>query len=74
VTCETPDPETIWARHATLQTGPGGLLQAIDDCLLPDNTRVLVLVDQFEEVFRFRTDAQAVADIGPKASPDQLRN
>lgn len=74
VMCETPDPETVRARQATLQTGPGGLLQAIDDCLLPDNTRVLVLVDQFEEVFRFRTAVHAVAEAGRQATSEQWRN
>ncbi|MCY2995481.1 MAG: hypothetical protein NTY19_47600 [Planctomycetota bacterium] len=37
-----------------LRAGRFGLLEAIADVRLPDDTAVLVLVDQFEELFRYR--------------------
>lgn len=67
-----PNPETVSLRHATLRTGPGGLLQAIDDSQLPEQTRMLVLVDQFEEIFRFR--AREVRHDDEDTRSDDLRN
>ena len=40
--------------EATLRRGTLGLVEAIDQAHLPASDNVLVLVDQFEELFRFR--------------------
>jgi hypothetical protein len=42
--------------HATLRRGPLGLSEAVRETPLPDNTNVLLLVDQFEEIFRYRRE------------------
>ena len=40
--------------YATLRRGPLGLAEALADTPLPPRTQLLVLVDQFEEIFRYR--------------------
>lgn len=40
--------------HAELRRGRRGLLDVLDDTPLPARTNLLLLVDQFEEIFRFR--------------------
>lgn len=40
--------------YAELRRGRRGLLDVLDDTPLPEGTNLLVLVDQFEEIFRFR--------------------
>jgi hypothetical protein len=40
--------------EATLRRGPLGLIEVIRETPLPPGTNLLLLVDQFEEVFRFR--------------------
>jgi len=47
------EPKLIKFRHQTLRGGPRGLMEAVNDSLLPESTRLVVLVDQFEEIFRF---------------------
>jgi energy-coupling factor transporter ATP-binding protein EcfA2 len=47
------DPATIEFRRQTLRGGPRGLIEAVADSLLPEPARLVVLVDQFEEIFRF---------------------
>ncbi len=39
---------------AALRRGPLGLVEALRDRPLPERTNLLLLVDQFEEIFRFR--------------------
>ncbi|MFO1433116.1 MAG: WD40 repeat domain-containing protein [Candidatus Competibacteraceae bacterium] len=39
---------------ATLRRGPLGLVEIRREVALPENTNLLVLVDQFEEIFRYR--------------------
>ena len=39
---------------AALRRGPLGLVEALRDRPLPEKTNLLLLVDQFEEIFRFR--------------------
>jgi WD40 repeat protein len=39
---------------ATLRRGPLGLVEALRETPLPPRTNLLVFVDQFEEIFRFR--------------------
>jgi tetratricopeptide (TPR) repeat protein len=40
--------------EATLRRGTRGLIQAVRQAHMPEHENVLVLVDQFEELFRFR--------------------
>lgn len=47
------DPELIEFRRQTLRGGPRGLVEVVADSLLPESARLVVLVDQFEEIFRF---------------------
>ncbi|MGY6276133.1 nSTAND1 domain-containing NTPase [Methylomonas sp. MgM2] len=42
--------------NATLRRGPLGLVEALTYSPLPEQTNLLVLVDQFEEIFRFRRE------------------
>jgi YD repeat-containing protein len=42
--------------NATLRRGPIGLVEALNHTPLPPQTNLLVLVDQFEEIFRFRRE------------------
>lgn len=46
------DPTAIGLLEATLRRGSLGLVQAFQESLLPDDSRLLLLVDQFEELFR----------------------
>lgn len=39
---------------ATLRRGPLGLIEALREQPLPKNTNLLLVVDQFEEIFRYR--------------------
>ena len=41
---------------ATLWRGPLGLVEALAETPLPSDTNLLILVDQFEEIFRFRRE------------------
>ena len=43
--------------EATLRRGPLGLVDAVRQARLPEDHNLLVLVDQFEEIFRFRRNA-----------------
>ena len=45
--------EELGFMAATLRRGPLGLVEAVRAANLPDRTNLLVLVDQFEELFRF---------------------
>ena len=50
--------ETQAYREATLRLGPNGLLDAVKDSLAGDDSaHVFVLVDQFEEIFRYRDES-----------------
>jgi hypothetical protein len=42
--------------HATLRRGPLGLVETLRETPLPERTNLLVLVDQFEEIFRYHQD------------------
>jgi len=53
---------------ATLRRGPLGLLEVLRETSLPRDTRLLIFVDQFEEIFRFRNEGPA------NASPDNIAN
>ena len=47
------DPKLKEFRRQTLRGGPRGLVEVAADSLLPEPARLVVLVDQFEEIFRF---------------------
>ncbi len=49
-----PEPEAVAFLHATLRRGPRGLVEVLRDTPLPEGTNLLLLVDQFEEIFRYR--------------------
>jgi uncharacterized RDD family membrane protein YckC/energy-coupling factor transporter ATP-binding protein EcfA2 len=61
------DPELIEFRRQTLRGGPRGLVEAVADSLLPEPARLVVLVDQFEEIFRF-------LERGGPSQPDEGRS
>ena len=48
--------------HATLRRGPLGLVEAVAESHLPEGTNLLLVVDQFEEIFRYRKQTQNVND------------
>jgi tetratricopeptide (TPR) repeat protein len=48
--------ETRALTEAKLARGPFGLVQLLDEIEFPAKSNLLVLVDQFEEIFRFRQD------------------
>ncbi len=45
--------------NATLRRGPLGLLEALTETPLPAQNNLLLVVDQFEEIFRFQREADA---------------
>ena len=45
--------------QAMLRRGPLGLLEILRETPLPKNSNLLILVDQFEEIFRFRKQGSA---------------
>jgi WD40 repeat protein/energy-coupling factor transporter ATP-binding protein EcfA2 len=51
---------------ATLRRGPLGLAEVLRETSLPTDTRLLIFVDQFEEIFRFRNEGPA------NVSPDSI--
>jgi len=51
---------------ATLRRGPLGLAEVLHETSLPTDTRLLIFVDQFEEIFRFRNEGPA------NVSPDSI--
>jgi WD40 repeat protein len=51
---DSEDPDSLPRLKATLSRSRGGLVEAVRQSNLPAGTNVLVLVDQFEELFRFR--------------------
>jgi WD40 repeat protein/energy-coupling factor transporter ATP-binding protein EcfA2 len=59
---ETQDPQILTFTEAVLQSGPLGFVEAIEDARVPAERNVLLLVDQFEEIFRFRYPDQSYAE------------
>lgn len=55
LTCALGDdcPEAHGLRLAALRAGPLGIVDAVHEAELPAGSRLFVLVDQFEELFRF---------------------
>ncbi|MCY2964087.1 MAG: hypothetical protein NT069_10660, partial [Planctomycetota bacterium] len=52
------DPYALPVLRNTLEEGRFGLLRAIENAQIGDETNVLVFVDQFEELFRYRERAE----------------
>lgn len=53
-----PDPVDLAALEATLRRGSLGLVEAVAEAPLPPKVRLFLLVDQFEELFRFGSDPE----------------
>jgi hypothetical protein len=53
------DPSEAAIVQAMLRRGPLGLLEILRETPLPENSSLLLLVDQFEEIFRFRQQGNA---------------
>jgi WD40 repeat protein len=64
---ETPAPEAVALTEATLSSGDRGILQAVRDLAIPTDVHLLVLVDQFEEIFRFRRLAESPGQMSAEA-------
>ena len=48
--------------HAMLQRGPLGLAEVLDESPLTGGRKLLLLVDQFEELFRYRREGEGQRD------------
>lgn len=53
------DPSDVVIAQAMLRRGPLGLIEILREARLPANENLLILVDQFEEIFRFREQGGA---------------
>ena len=54
VHCENNDsPENQAFVSAFLQRGPLGIVDFVNESNLPEHTKIFILIDQFEEIFRF---------------------
>lgn len=56
--------QAIALTAATLSASDQGLVRAVSDLGIPADTHILILVDQFEELFRFRRRAEAGRPVG----------
>jgi energy-coupling factor transporter ATP-binding protein EcfA2 len=65
------DPALVDFRRRTLRGGPRGMVEVVADSLLPESTRLVVLVDQFEEIFRFLERGRPRQPGDPMSSADQ---
>ena len=54
------DPNAAEHLLATLRRGPLGLVEALRQTPLPERTNLLLLVDQFEELFRYQESKMSV--------------
>ncbi|HND53487.1 MAG TPA: hypothetical protein PLV92_13855, partial [Pirellulaceae bacterium] len=61
------DPLDVARTEAVLGSGPGGLLRALDEAGTPRDANILICLDQFEELFRFRA---ARKNSAASAKPD----
>ena len=48
--------------QATLRRGPLGFVEAVAESQLPEGTNLLLVVDQFEELFRYRKQSKNIND------------
>ena len=58
---ERARPETRAFFGATLRRGPLGLVELLRERPLPERTNLLLVVDQFEEIFRFQQEKELSA-------------
>jgi energy-coupling factor transporter ATP-binding protein EcfA2 len=56
------DDNAVAYSMATLRRGPLGLVEAVQESHLEAGTNLLVLVDQFEEIFRYREQTTDAAE------------
>jgi hypothetical protein len=62
--CTGSDPEDSAAmRQAALRRGALGLVELYEEANLPPGSKVLVLVDQFEELFRFMRESSGASQL-----------
>ena len=69
----SPQSDVLFTE-AVLHGGPLGFLEAIEDARVDSETNVLLLVDQFEELFRFRYQDQGEDDDERKARAARSRD
>jgi len=53
---ERAEEDALAFLHANLRRGPLGLVEILRETPLPGQTNLLLMVDQFEEIFRFRKE------------------
>jgi WD40 repeat protein/energy-coupling factor transporter ATP-binding protein EcfA2 len=56
------DAKAAGLLQATLRRGPLGLREAVQETHLPEDTNLLLVVDQFEEIFRYREQTSNIDD------------
>ena len=62
--CTYGDPEESAAmRQAALRRGARGLVEAYEEAGLPPGSKLLLLVDQFEELFRFMRESTGASEL-----------
>jgi len=55
---------SVGLTQSTLQSGPDGFLEVLKDARVPKDVGVLILVDQFEEIFKLRKSKHS--DLGQR--------
>lgn len=55
---------SVGLTQSTLQSGPDGFLEVLKDARVPNDVGVLILVDQFEEIFKLRKSKHS--DLGQR--------
>lgn len=59
VDTESLEPETVAFVQAALRRGPLGLVDVLRERGLPNRANLLLVIDQFEEIFRFHREGDA---------------
>ncbi len=59
---QEPDPIVVTVTEAMLRRGALGLIETVAEARLPGRENLLVVVDQFEEIFRFRRTSEHADD------------
>jgi energy-coupling factor transporter ATP-binding protein EcfA2 len=59
---EEDDPLAATMTEATLRRGSLGLIEVVSEARLPPGENLLIVVDQFEEIFRFRRTSEHADD------------
>ena len=66
---ELPVPGDVAFTRAALQTSPQGFLEVVKEAGLDEGAPLLLLVDQFEEIFRFRRRAGQRTSLAKATEP-----